>query len=128
MENNKYLINKRFQEAIDWIISNRKEKNKTLIANKLKISKSKFSEILNDRMNVSAELIADLYLNYNVNPEWLLTGQSEIYKSNEVIVEKKESTDYPIDRLLQRYEALIEENASLKLQLEEFQMSRPKMG
>lgn len=121
MENNKYLINKRFQEAIDWVISNRKEKNKTRIANKLKISKSKFSEILNDRMNVSADLIADLYVNYDINPEWILTGQSEISKSDKTVIEKKEDADYPIDRLLRRYEMLVEENANLKSQLEELQ-------
>ena len=118
MENNKYLINKRFQDAVDWIISNRKEKNKTLIASKLNISKSKFSEILNDRMNVSAELIAGLYLYYDINPEWILTGQNDLYKNTKEATKVKED-DYPFDRLLKRYEALVEENATLKFQLEE---------
>jgi phage repressor protein C with HTH and peptisase S24 domain len=71
-------INARFIEAISYLMSTNQQLNKTLIASSLNAKPSKFSEILNMRMNVPAEMIAQLCDIYNVNPTWLLTGKGEI--------------------------------------------------
>lgn len=51
-------INQRFIKSIEYIISTKEVYNKARIASELKISLSKFSEILNKRMNVGIDLVA----------------------------------------------------------------------
>jgi phage repressor protein C with HTH and peptisase S24 domain len=76
-------INARFIEAISYLMSSNQQLNKTTIASSLNAKPSKFSEILNMRMNVPAEMIAQLCDIYNVNPTWLLTGKGKIVTNSD---------------------------------------------
>jgi len=78
----KQTINKRFIEAIDYILKNRKNINKSYIANSLGISNSKFSEILKGRMNVGIDSIAMLCDNFRINADWILMGKGNIKKGD----------------------------------------------
>ena len=57
---NKESINIRFVEAVNYLLSNNMALNKTAICDTLRIKASKFSEILNYRMNVGTDLVAML--------------------------------------------------------------------
>lgn len=74
----KVSINQRFKEAVEFLIKSEKSLNKTSIAEKLDISKSKFSEILNNRMNIGVEDLALFAFHYKIDPNWLLLGIGEI--------------------------------------------------
>jgi len=78
----KQTINKRFIEAIDYILKNRKNINKSYIANVLDISNSKFSEILKGRMNAGIDSIAMLCDNFGISAEWILMGKGNIKKGD----------------------------------------------
>ncbi|PWA10935.1 hypothetical protein [Flavobacterium laiguense] len=74
----KEAINQRFIEAVNAIISCNKEYNKAKIAAKLNIKPSKFSEILNKRMNISIDsilLFSDIFV---IPLDWLLMGKGSI--------------------------------------------------
>lgn len=94
----KISINKRFINAVDYLISKKKVLNKSEISEKLNISKSKFSEILNERMGIGVDLLAVFCEKFDVNSNWLLTGNGSMLKSDEkedkIIVEK--ITDFSI--------------------------------
>jgi transcriptional regulator with XRE-family HTH domain len=76
----KSLINKRFLEAINLLVSNKIAKNKAEISHNLGISASKFSEILNERMLAGVDLLAKISEIYNISPDWLLSGKGEMLK------------------------------------------------
>lgn len=76
----KITINRRFIDSVSNIIKANPAVNKGIIAESLGISKSKFSEILNFRMNANIDLIAKFCTVYNVDANWLLTGNSYIPK------------------------------------------------
>lgn len=63
-------INGRFITAINHLIESRKL-SKTSIAQSLGIKPAKFSEILNERMNVGTDTLALLCKNYSINASWL---------------------------------------------------------
>lgn len=67
-------INKRFICAIDSLIA-KNGLTKISIAQGLEIKPSKFSEILNGRMNVGTDTLALLCENYNYSASWLLLGK-----------------------------------------------------
>lgn len=81
--NSKVSINQRFTESVNFLISEFKDVNKTSIAEKLKISKSKFSEILNKRMSIGLENLADFTECFNISAEWLLTGKGEMLRTDD---------------------------------------------
>lgn len=79
----KQQINKRFIAIINFLIEQKHATTKLGIAEKLGISSSKFSEILGERMNVSAELIGNLAKNYpQISLEWIMLGEGEIGKTS----------------------------------------------
>ena len=80
----KGVINARFIEAVNYLLSNNIEPNKAAICDNLKIKPSKFSEILNQRMNVGTDLAAMLTKSYNIDANWLLTGRGSMLNSEEV--------------------------------------------
>lgn len=84
----KTLINKRFIEAVVYIIKNQRKINKSMIANELGISNSKFSEILKERMNVGVDSIAKICHCYGINPNWILFGKGEISQTVENISQR----------------------------------------
>lgn len=70
----KQQINERFKLAINVLLKD-KGLTKTIIANNLGIKPSKFSEILNNRMNVGVETIALLCEEYSFSAAWLLNAE-----------------------------------------------------
>lgn len=73
-------INQRFIFSVEYIISENIVEKKKDIADILGITPSKFSEILNERMNVSAELLSIFSIKFGISVEWLLTGEGEMIK------------------------------------------------
>lgn len=71
----KSAINRRFIEAVEYLLSTRKAENKGVLAATLGIKSTKFSEILNERMNIGTDLAALICSHYDINPEWLLLGR-----------------------------------------------------
>ena len=57
----KSLINSRFRKVVNLLLSRNLIKNKRELAEKLGISSTKLSEILAERMNVSAEIIGKMF-------------------------------------------------------------------
>lgn len=99
-------INNRFITAVNTLLSDDKSMTKTIIAQSLEIKPSKFSEILNGRMNVGTDAISLLCRNFGINACWLLLGDGEMKEKSSVtphdadlmaIIAKK---DEQIDRLL----------------------------
>lgn len=77
----KDTINQRFIFSVDYIISEKIAPTKASIAQNLDIKTSKFSEILNKRMSVSAELLSNFSRKYGISVEWLITGEGDMLKS-----------------------------------------------
>ena len=101
-------INTRFVEAINSLLSSDKELSKTEIACTLGIKATKFSEILNFRMNIGTDLAATLCHEYGINPGWLLTGEGDMIK-NETTNQLNQSSDSGILlKLLEEKEKKIE--------------------
>lgn len=67
-------INRRFINAINSLLKD-KGLTKTGVAQSLGIKPAKFSEILNERMNVGTDTLALLCELYSFNPSWLLLGE-----------------------------------------------------
>lgn len=116
----KELINQRFIESVNFLISSKIAKNKAEIADKLKIARSKISEILNGRMSIGLDDLANYIIIYNLNSEWFFTGKGEIRNENtfknpennneillkdELITSLKSNID-----VLNRYNRQLEEN------------------
>lgn len=76
----KQQINERFKLAINVLLRD-KGLTKTIIANNLGIKPSKFSEILNNRMNVGVETIALLCEEYSFSAAWLLNAEGPMLMS-----------------------------------------------
>ena len=70
----KSAINKRFIEAVEYVLSTGKAESKGALATTLGIKSTKFSEILNGRMNIGTDLAALICSHYDISPEWLLLG------------------------------------------------------
>lgn len=68
-------INKRFKQAVIAILSKGLISSKTGLADSLSVKPAKFSEILNDRMNVGVDMIAIMCDFYHVSPDWILMGR-----------------------------------------------------
>ncbi len=86
----KYAINQRFIDCINFLISENKAESKTEIAENLNITKSKFSEILNKRMNIGVDTLSLLSNSYKVSVEWLVLGKKPMFikESNYLVVEE----------------------------------------
>lgn len=76
-------INLRFVEAVNHLLDTRIVASKADLAEKLGIKPSKFSEILNYRMNIGTDLAALLCFTYNINSNWLLTGEGKMLRNEE---------------------------------------------
>ena len=87
----KTLINKRFAFAIQKVITDKLAKNKREIANNLEISPSKFSEILNNRMNAGVDVIQRFCSKYSINYCYIFDGDEIFYESQRQKNKKKES-------------------------------------
>lgn len=79
----KTAINKRFIEAVEYLLSTGKADSKGVLAATLGIKSTKFSEILNERMNIGTDLAALICSHYDINPEWLLLGIGSKLRNNQ---------------------------------------------
>ena len=78
----KNTINARFIKAINALLDKHNTLSKGDLASVLSIKPAKFSEILNGRMNVGSELLADLSKKFDISSEWLLNGDGEVFKNS----------------------------------------------
>ena len=81
----KTTINQRFIEAVNYLILVKSVKNKSELAQNLKLGKTKFSEILNERMNVGIDTVALFCLLYEIRVEWLLNGKGKMVRPGEFV-------------------------------------------
>ncbi|NDV68341.1 helix-turn-helix transcriptional regulator [Dysgonomonas sp. 25] len=72
----KSAINKRFIESVISLKKSTPSVSKKKIAETLGIGQTNLSEILGCRMGVSTELAANFCAAYNIDLQWLLTGES----------------------------------------------------
>ena len=81
--NTKEAINQRFIEVVGYIIKNNKDINKGKLADKLQVSPSLLSQILNKSMNAGTDKLALLCVVFKVQPDWLLLGKGSVFKQKE---------------------------------------------
>ena len=80
----KQEINARAIEALLAIIANGLVASKSDLAECLGAKPSKFSEILNHRMNVGIDMIAKMCDWYHLDPDWLLMGRgNKIFRNTD---------------------------------------------
>ena len=72
-------INERTLQAINQIIHDIPSLTKGKFAEECGIGASKFSEILNGRMQAGADIMSTLVENYQISSYWLLTGQGDMF-------------------------------------------------
>ena len=88
---NKEDINTRFVEAVNYLLNSNIASSKADLATAFGIKPSKFSEILNYRMNIGTDLAAILCASYNINSNWLLTGEGSMLRSEQKKAEMPET-------------------------------------
>ena len=71
-------INKRTLKAIDWLLNSENAPSKAALASELNIKPSKFSEILNGRMNAGTDVMSLLCEKFEISSRWLLTGHGNM--------------------------------------------------
>jgi phage repressor protein C with HTH and peptisase S24 domain len=71
----KEAINQRFIDTVFYLLKQHKDLNKSKIASEIEIQPSKFSEILNKRMNIGVDSIVLFCEKFSISVEWLLTGK-----------------------------------------------------
>ena len=89
----KTSINTRFITAINALLQHHKNLTKGEIASNLLIKPAKFSEILNERMNVGVDLVALLAIKYKVSPNWLLTGEGKMFNAESLSIPKDNAAE-----------------------------------
>ena len=136
---NKEAINQRFTNALNFLLDSGKALSKGQISEKLSFKRSTFSELLNNRSNVSAETIAVFCDEYGVNSDWLLTGKGDMFKKDGLVQQAHNNVSSTItqqqtinntedcQQLKEENKRLVQENSSLKdkiIQLMEEKMSK----
>ncbi len=130
--NNKTIINQRFIEAVNFVISEKYAKNKSEISEKLNIQKSKFSEILNGRMSVGLEDLANFIDIYNISPMRVLLGEGEMLRSKASTLNEPTITYNTNNEVIEALKEVIaakeETIQSLKEQLEQYKSLKGKIS
>lgn len=86
-------INIRFVDVVNYLLNSDIIASKADLATVLGIKPSKLSEILNFRMNIGTDLAAILCHTYNINSNWLLTGEGNMLSSDSEKEEKLPSVN-----------------------------------
>ena len=105
----KYIVNQKFINCINFLIESKKVPSKSFLAKTFNISNPKFSEILNNRMNVGVDILMILVSEFNISSEWLLTGQGEMLKNAPTSEPAPQESHAGSDR----YTALLEDKIAL---------------
>ena len=94
----KSTIQSRFCDAVEHIMTENKTLTKTKLAENLGCGRTKLSEILAGRMMAGTDIIAQLCLQYNISPDWLLCGieQDKIKEPSLVVSQEPISTAYKV--------------------------------
>lgn len=75
-------MKERFKTAIDYLKKMKIVKNQGDIAEKMGITSQTITEILGGRMKLTTEKIVKFCSLYDFSPEWFLTGEGNMLKSN----------------------------------------------
>lgn len=89
----KEAIHVRFIEAVNYLLDNNLVSSKGAFAEKMKISSTKLSEILNSRMKAGTELLARMCREFKISSIWLLTGEGSMLRNAEMEVEEEKKED-----------------------------------
>ncbi len=76
------IVNDRVIEAINYVLTSNRCLNKASLAESFGIKPAKFSEILNKRMAAGMDIIQKLCADYDISPNWIITGQGEMLKTS----------------------------------------------
>ena len=76
------IVNERIIEAINYVLTSNRCLNKASLAELFGIKPAKFSEILNKRMAAGMDIIQKLCADYDISPNWIITGQGEMLKTS----------------------------------------------
>lgn len=76
------IVNERVIEAINYVLTSNRCLNKASLAESFGIKPAKFSEILNKRMAAGMDIIQKLCADYDISPNWIITGQGEMLKTS----------------------------------------------
>ena len=106
-------LNKRFIEFYNYLILQKTVKSAKESAETIEVSSSLITEIMKKRSIVGTKAIQNSVIKLNLNSDWLFTGLGEMIKngSSFPIYSVDNSS---IGAVLERYEALVIENAELK--------------
>ena len=85
----KEAINNRFIEAVEFLITSKIVQSKGELAAAIGIKPTKFSEILNGRMNIGTDLAANLCAKFNISAYWMLTGYGSMLRDSKNPEESK---------------------------------------
>lgn len=95
----KASVNQRFIQAVNYLLAVKSVKNKTELAVNLRLSKSKLSEILNERMNVGIDTIALFCLLYEIKTDWLLNEKGKMVRPDEFVPKENELLKIYLDNV-----------------------------
>ncbi len=131
----KVLINTRFIEAVNFILVHKKVR-KGNISDAINISSSKFSEILNGRMSIGIEDLANFCDEYQISSNFILTGKGEMLLSGanntQAVAEPSENYSHSLQDVIQLQKEMIEVQkdliAELKLKLGKEKAARGRTG
>lgn len=95
----KASVNQRFIQDVNYLLAVKSVKNKTELAVNLRLSKSKLSEILNERMNVGIDTIALFCLLYEIKTDWLLNEKGKMVRPDEFVPKENELLKIYLDNV-----------------------------
>ncbi len=87
-------INERFKKVVLYLVDSKIAKSKKEIAQNINIKPQNLTEILGNRIIVSAETIAYMCEYYNVSADWLLTGKGEMLRSSVVPINNTQNNNH----------------------------------
>lgn len=89
----KEAIDHRFVVAVMTLVDREIVVTQGEVAQALGVKPAKFSEIMNGRMHVGVDMIAELSEEYYVSPEWLLTGRGDFMFRRSTMLPQRLSED-----------------------------------
>ena len=117
-------VNRQFIKAVESLLASEMVKSKRELAEKIGMTQSKLSEILNERMNVGVDALSVLVTDYKVSADWLLTGNGAIMRAGFPVAPPVKTEETPAggeDRviriLLEELRRANEDNGILKERL-----------
>jgi phage repressor protein C with HTH and peptisase S24 domain len=74
----------RLKKVVKWLIFNNYAKNEADLASKISVTKSYFSQVMNDKVPLSEKFIRSITaLNKNINDVWIFEGRGEMLKDQD---------------------------------------------